>query len=93
MEELKPCPFCGSTKTKLASKRAKAGYTGIDAIVYQMSYSVRCNVCHARGSTYGGKVIASHLDVYRNNIPKWATTYEELEELAVEAWNRRAKNG
>ena len=89
MSELKPCPFCGSVKTNLKRKRTKAGYTGIDALVHQVTYSVRCNVCHARGGVHGGKVIASRLDVYRDNLPEWATTCEALKKEAIEAWNRR----
>lgn len=88
--ELKPCPFCGSTKLKLDKKQTKAGYTGIDALVEQKTYSVRCNVCHARGGSAGGKVICSRLDVYRDNMPNWATTKEELQRKAIDAWNRRA---
>lgn len=93
MAELKPCPFCGSTKLKLDSKSTKAGYTGIDALVEQETHSVRCNVCHARGSACGGKVIHSHIDVYKDNMPIWASTSEELRVKAIEAWNRRADNG
>ena len=91
--EMKPCPFCGSTKLKIDSKQTKAGYTGIDALVLRETYSIRCNVCHARGGAVGGKVIHSHYDVYRNNMPEWASTKEELKQKAIEAWNRRAENG
>lgn len=90
--ELKPCPFCGGMKLKIESKQTKAGYTGIDALVMQETHSVRCNVCHARGGANGGKVIHSRLDVYRDNMPKWATTSEALQQKAIEAWNRRADN-
>ncbi len=87
--ELKPCPFCGSTKLKLESKNYRTGWTGIDARVEQETYSVRCNVCHARGGAVGGKVIKSRLDVYRDNVPNWAVTTEELKQRAIEAWNKR----
>ena len=89
MAELKPCPFCGGTKLKLESKSRKAGYTGISALVEQDTYSIRCNVCHARGGSAGGKVIKSMLYVYRDNMPAWAVTTEELKQKAIEAWNRR----
>lgn len=94
MAELKllPCPFCGSTKLKIESKRTKAGYTGINALVEQETHSVRCNVCHARGGACGGKVIHSCIDVYKDNMPIWASTSEELQEKAIEAWNRRSYN-
>ena len=93
MAELKPCPFCGSTKLKIESKSRYAGCTGIDALVEQDTYSVRCNVCHARGGTGGGRVIKSHLYVYRDNMPEWAVTSEELKQKSIEAWNRRAGDG
>ena len=91
-DKLKPCPFCGSTKLKLERKQTKAGYTGIDALVMQEIYSIRCSVCHARGGTSGGKVIRSHIEVYRDNMPKWATTKEELQNQAIKKWNRRVEN-
>ena len=91
-QRLRECPFCGGTKLKLESKSHKAGYTGIDALVEQDTYSVRCNICHARGGAAGGKVIKSHSYVYRNNMPKWAVTADELKQRAIEAWNRRAEN-
>lgn len=91
-EKLKPCPFCGGTKLKTVSKNSKAGYTGIDAVVERQTYSVRCNVCHARGGAVGGKVIISHREVYRDKMPKWATTEEKLKQQVIEAWNRRAND-
>ena len=93
MAELKPCPFCGGTRLKLDSKQTRAGYTGIDALVERETYSVRCNVCHARGGAVGGKVIHSRLDVYKDNMPKWATTSDELKAKAIDAWNRRTNDG
>lgn len=92
LPKMKPCPFCGSKKLKLESKSSLAGWTGIDARVVRDTYSVRCNVCHARGGAVGGKVIKSRLDVYRDNMPEWAVTSEELKQRAVESWNRRATN-
>ena len=93
MAKLKQCPFCGSTKLKIESKSRHAGWTGIDALVEQDTYSVRCNVCHARGGTVGGRVIKSLLYVYRDNMPEWAATSEELKQKSIEAWNRRAGDG
>ena len=90
ISELMPCPFCGSTKLKIERKQTKAGYTGIDALVMQENHSVRCNICHARGGVAGGRVIHSHLYVYKDRMPDWATTKEELQQKAIEAWNRRA---
>ena len=87
MAKLKPCPFCGSTKLKIESKSRK-----INALVKQDTYSVRCNVCHARGGATGGKVIKSCLYAYRDNMQEWTTTKEELQQKAIEAWNRREDN-
>lgn len=89
--ELDNCPFCGSERLKLEHKSRLAGWTGIDARVEYVTVSVRCNGCHARGGTAGGKVIRSHMDIYRDAMPEWATTIEQLEALAARAWNRRAE--
>ena len=93
MTELKPCPFCGSGKLKIESKSVRAGYTGIGALVEHDTYTVRCNVCHARGGTVGGKVIKSMRYMYKDKMPEWATTDDALKEKAIEAWNRRAEDG
>lgn len=64
------CPFCGSDKLKVEKKAN--GYlnteTGrkhkffLDKIdVAQFIYSVRCNSCHARGSTASSESEASAL--------------------------------
>ena len=90
MEKLKPCPFCGSEKLKIESKSVFAGCTGIEEIVERITYSVRCNICHARGSTVVGKVLPSLAQIRKR--PHWATTETELEERAIAAWNRRAND-
>lgn len=89
--ELENCPFCGSDRLKIESKSRLAGWTGIDARVEYITYSIRCNRCHARGGAVGGKVICSHLEVYQDKMPEWATTKEHLKDLAIRAWNRREK--
>lgn len=91
--ELDNCPFCGSEKLKLESKSRLAGWTGIDARVEHITFSVRCKVCHARGGSAGGKVICSHQHIYQDKMPEWATTEEQLKALAIRAWNRRVDNG
>lgn len=88
--ELKPCPFCGSTKLKIESKSVFVGSNGLDQGVNRLTYSVRCNVCHARGGAASGKI----LSLYRFSImqlPEWATTDIEIKKRAIEAWNRRAE--
>ena len=90
--ELKPCPFCGGMKLKIERKSVYAGTNGLGQRVERMTYSVRCNKCHARGGAVGGKV----LSLYRFSItklPDWATTDVALKQQAIEVWNRRADNG
>lgn len=87
MTDLKPCPFCGSTKLKIERKRSRnVGRTEMH------TYSVRCNVCHARGSTVSGRIMSDPWALC-SQTSEWFMTDEMLEEKAVEAWNRRAENG
>ena len=89
MAELKSCPFCGSEKLKLDRKSKFAGCNGLDMRVEQHTYSVRCNVCHARGGAVGGKVLFGSSIFGKDISPSWATTDAELKEKAIEAWNTR----
>ena len=89
MADLKPCPFCGGTKLKVDRKSRLAGWNGLDMRVEMHTYSVRCNTCHARGGTAGGRVIYTPWTRCAPP-PDWATTDKALEEKAIEAWNRRA---
>lgn len=43
---MKPCPFCGGASLKVEVKRSN-GWRRSD----RYTASVRCNKCHARGST------------------------------------------
>ena len=92
MPDLKPCPFCGSTKLKLERKSSRCGFNGLDERVDRHTFSVRCNICHARGVTVSGKVIyrVMRWNIENLKLPDWATTDDVLEEKAIEAWNRRA---
>ena len=92
--ELKPCPFCGNAKLKIDRKSKLAGYNGLDDRVEQRTYSVRCNVCHARGGAVGGKVLfgRSIFATGKSGLPSWATTDAELKQKAIDAWNRREDN-
>ena len=47
MIKLKACPFCGSTKLKIDSKRT------FDYGKKRCAVTVRCNSCHARGPVAG----------------------------------------
>lgn len=92
MTELKPCPFCGGTKLKLARKSRLVGWNDLDMRVEMHTFSVRCNTCHARGGTVGGCVMDDSR-LCCAQLPDWATTDKALEAKAIEAWNRRADNG
>lgn len=92
-QDLKPCPFCGSTKLKIECKRTLVGHTGLSDRVENHTFSVRCKVCHARGGAAGGKVFTPHIKFKEYTPPEWSTTDEALSDRAVEAWNRRSDNG
>lgn len=105
MNKLKPCPFCGSESVYMEVKKVLFGFNGRDQRIERHTFSVRCNKCHARGGTSGGKVIPFW---YSNTnpltgepydergefkLPKWATTDHCLREKAEEAWNMRVNDG
>lgn len=92
-QQLKPCPFCGGTKLKVESKSVLDGYAGDIHRVERMTFSVRCNSCHARGGVAGGRVIKSfRFSMTEKDLPEWATTDTKLKEKAIEAWNRRVND-
>lgn len=76
MIEIKSCPFCGSSKLKVDSKRIES-FCEKGIVFNEYSCSVRCNVCHARGGTVSKSLKAG---TYPN---------QELKELAMEKWNNR----
>lgn len=86
--ELKQCPFCGSTKLKIDKKSVLGGYSGGGVRIVRMTFSVRCNSCHARGGAVGGKI--KPYGVPEDRLPNTKLfTKEELKQKAIEAWNRR----
>ena len=79
MSELKPCPFCGSTKLKVDWKTSSSTKWNpetkrLDKLVV---VTVRCNRCHTRGPT----------------TSMWGGWYDRPEQVladaAVEKWNER----
>ncbi|MBO5917859.1 MAG: hypothetical protein J6Q14_03730 [Oscillospiraceae bacterium] len=87
-----PCPYCGEDKRLSLDRKSKlVGHNGLDMRVELHTFSVRCNVCHARGGTAGGKVMNEHRLRPDLPLPEWATTDEALIEKAVAAWNRRSE--
>lgn len=77
-EELKPCPFCGSTRLSVKSKKRKA-YLGMEIAA---TYSVRCNVCKARGGT--ASIYTSRKEYLEGKTG--------AEKIVADMWNRRVNN-
>lgn len=80
--ELKPCPFCGSTKLKIDQKSSSNTKWNnethrCDKLVV---VTVRCNKCHTRGPT---------TSMYAGWYDRPTKT---LAEEAAEVWNRRAND-
>ena len=103
--ELKPCPFCGWAGAKV-HKRFR-GYRWMESLVAEirvdkMSCYVSCNRCKARGGIATGQIVTYKRSFGDHNlfgeptknipIPDWTTTEDEIEQKAVEAWNRRAND-
>ncbi len=81
MSEIKPCPFCGSKQLKVDSQRHNFRYYTCK----YYKYSVRCNICYARGSVVGGYVPIGGNIKHGINY----TTTKELKLKAINAWNNR----
>ena len=88
--ELKPCPFCGSENVKIGGHGKSTRWARENGL-HQVTYTVRCNYCHARGGTSSGYT--------RNalyNLTKVGQSFLETEfdiiQRAVTAWNRRAND-
>jgi Lar family restriction alleviation protein len=82
MNDVKHCPFCGSTKLKADSKKInRPRYLTGDKWEDGHTGSMRCNRCHARGPT---------VTVW---VPRHTLTgiQERIKDAAIEAWNRRAE--
>lgn len=76
-ENMIPCPFCGKTKFSVDCKSA------IHNIGYYQTYSVRCNLCHARGGSVSGYTKSYHV----GNEP--IVSENELIQKAIAKWNER----
>ncbi len=80
--ELKPCPFCGGKDIRYSIKTT-GGY------IRKYHASMFCNTCHC----YGARIL---YQVPSDN--KYYPRYDvedntELQEKAIEAWNRRVDKG
>lgn len=77
-QELKPCPFCGSTDIQYSLK-----VTGHFDIRYHAS--MYCNKCHCYGARTLTKKVRYSDYKGRNKI----ANDESTKEKAIELWNRR----
>lgn len=77
--ELLKCPFCGSDKLKVEHKNK---FKDIRSNFIRMSFSVRCNSCHARGGIVTRDI----------NYGKEAEEISEAKNKAIEKWNMRYIN-
>lgn len=80
---LKPCPFCGSTKLDISSKRAQT----YDITNYRVC--VYCKNCNS----YGPRVLVRCNKPNTPNYLQFMTIdyNEEAKNKAIEAWNKRSK--
>lgn len=74
--ELLKCPFCGSDKLKVEHKNK---FKDIRRNFIRMSFSVRCNSCHARGGIVTRDI----------NYGKEAEEISKAKNEAIEKWNMR----
>lgn len=77
--ELLKCPFCGSDKLKVEHKNK---FKDIRRNFIRMSFSVRCNSCHARGGIVTRDI----------NYGKEAEEISKAKNKAIEKWNMRYIN-
>lgn len=85
---LEACPFCGSFKLKVESKTKNEFCIELHRTIQNRTYSMRCNNCHARGSTVSGR-----LKPFGVIIPKefehLFTTEDVLKAACIKKWNTR----
>lgn len=76
-----PCPFCGSTKLKVDQKTSSNTKWNPETgrCNKLVVVTVRCNKCHTRGPT-----VSMYAGWYDRPV-------QTLNNAAIEAWNRRAR--
>ena len=84
-KEHKRCPFCGRDKIKIETKQALKRYDNRKRIL-NVTASVRCMYCHARGPTMGGEVEGGYSE-------EGFLRKDNLKRQALEAWVWRAEDG
>lgn len=88
--KIKPCPFCGSGKARLAIKNGPKRHSLKDGIsTWQtVTYTVRCNICNARGGTASYDKGIGNSFYSKNEINEFLA-----KKAAVEKWNERTEGG
>ena len=79
--ELKPCPFCCSTRLGFSSKTVARKY-GSHRAYHGAIYCKNCNA-------YGARVLS---ETIKNVYPMQDVDFDSLEIRAIEAWNRRPED-
>ena len=74
---MRPCPFCGGTSLKVDTKTSYHQRLG-----YRYTASVRCNKCHARGSTAYCDSLCDISKVKGSAIFNWNYRQREMEDLS-----------
>lgn len=90
-EELKPCPFCGHTKSRVMKKKIAGSRYCIPCSYIQYRYYVMCNKCYAKG----GSIVSERM-AHRNTSPYCPVEYTQdqvdiYKKKAIDAWNRRTE--
>lgn len=81
---LKPCPFCGGRKLKIEYKSSPPSKYYHNRVRHY-TYSVRCNICFARGGAAGGDVLVMNIvDIFEPCVGE-----DELMKQAINNWNMR----
>jgi transcription elongation factor Elf1 len=98
MEDLKPCPFCGSSQIEITKEHIESQnsmYPGHESLI------CRCNSCDARTggvivdffnsfSDYTVKEFRQNNALRAKEEDRYDEYLEEKRSLAIEQWNRRS---
>lgn len=92
MNELKPCPFCGYTKSRVMEKKIRGSWIKALSNFVQVRYYVMCNKCHAKGgSVVSDRMAYDEVSIY-TPVKFSKETTDMYKQQAIEAWNERIAN-
>lgn len=97
MEELKPCPFCGSKDVELECRMWCNGYGEYS----HDNLHVMCHNCYAQGpnihretfsgrTKYGYKYLTRHPELRKKLDEQYEEYKEQKKQQAIDAWNKRS---